>query len=276
MAGKSQHPGILDEIDNFKLFSFAGASGALFGLSVFLLVQLSTVSKVDNSYWNDLPICGPSSLHTNVQSSRTQFARDYVLIRRLLKDPHENFREIRHIYEGNHVYSGAELKTWLGKRTGRTGIFTSSLILNSWDGSIRQEAERIDATRTTNLAVRIYRAMAAEDKAAIEAAFREMHVFLLDELLLAIEQRAGDSPGVIKAFQHARNYFADGIEAHLQLQDFKLGAKATASVNNMSQILSGVSKGAPFSRYAFQQERIQFIRIVEESVLQSHVRYQRL
>jgi len=212
-------------------------------------------------------ICSPGSLHTMVEPPETQLTRDFAAVRVLLKDPGDHFAQVRQVYEGAvHVPKAGRPRVWLAKKSERAAVFKADYQRQPWSGSLQQEADRIDAERGSVLAARIEAGLAAHDRDAVEAAFRQMFAVLLEELLVSIRERLGESVAVGRAFQHVRRYYGVGLEGYLTIQAPAAARSASTALDAMGRALDGLRTAAPLSRERFERERRMFVRTVHEAL----------
>ncbi len=212
-------------------------------------------------------ICSPSSLHTRIEPPETQLTRDFAAVRVLLKDPRDHFAQISRLYEGVvHVPESRGRRVWLAKRSEHAAVFKSVHQRQSRSGSLQREARRIDAERGTALVARIEAGLAADDRNALEAGFREMFAVLLDDLLVSIEERLDEGIVVGRAFAHARRYYSLGLEGYLAVQAPAASRSADTALDAMGRALESLEIGGSSARAWFGRERRIFVRTVYEAV----------
>jgi hypothetical protein len=215
----------------------------------------------------DPAFCSPSSLHTTTEPPETQLTRDYGAIRILLKDPADHFSQIRRVYAGDlHLSVASRAQPAILKRADRAKLFKADYQRISWTGSLRQEAQRIDRERGTNLALTIDQGLQAYDRIKIEAAFREMFAILLDDLLISIQQRLDQSVTVGRALQHARRFYGEGRDAHLSINAPEQAARASFALDAMARAIEELKAGKSSARVWFARERGNFMRAISEGL----------
>jgi hypothetical protein len=212
-------------------------------------------------------ICSPGSLHTMVEPPETQLTRDFAAVRVLLEDTGDHFAQVRRIYEGAlHVPKSGRPRIWLAKRSERAAVFKADYQRQPWSGSLQQEAHRIDTEGGSALAARIEAGLAAAERDAVGAAFRELFAILLEELLDSIQERLGESVAVGRAFQHVRRYYSVGLEGYLTVQAPAASRSAGTALDAMGRALDGLRTAAPLAREWFERERRMFVRTVHEAL----------
>jgi hypothetical protein len=242
----------------------AGVLTALVGLVAIEVAAIA--NRLDGSAVDPI-FCSPSSLHTTPEPPETQLTRDYGAIRILLKDPGDYFSHIRRVYAGElHVSPVARTQPPVLKRADRAKLLKAAYQRTPWSGSLRQEAQRIDRERGTTLALTIDRGLQAHDRVRVEVAFREVFAILLDDLLVSIQQRLGQSVTVGRALQHARQFYGEGLDAHLSINEPEQAARANFALDAMAQAIEDLKAAKPSARDWFARERGNFMRAVNEGL----------
>jgi len=215
----------------------------------------------------DPTFCGSSSFHTTVEPPETQLTRDYAAIRVLLKDPSGPLQHIRQIYTGAfHVPAVIRAPSSLTKKSNRAHLFKADYQRNAWAGSLQIEAERIDREHGTTFTTNIENGLQTGDRASVEAAFRGVFVVLLDDLLKSIEQRLDQTAAVGRTLQHARRYYSESLDAYLSINAASIAARANFALDAMARALDELTAGKSLSRDWFAQERINFMRAINEGL----------
>jgi hypothetical protein len=211
--------------------------------------------------------CSPSALHTTIEPPETQLTRDNAAIRTLLKDPADHFAQIRKIYAGEiHVAASSGAQPALLQRGSHGGLFKPDYQRNPWNGSLRQEVQRLDRERGTALAVAIDDGIAAGDRAKIEAALRRTFAALLDDLLTSIEQKLDTSVNVERTLQHARRYYSEGLDAYLSINAPPQARLASYALDAMTKAAEEVRSGKLPSKEWFAHERANFTQAVNKGL----------
>ena len=242
------------------------SAGVLMILAGLVTIEVVAIADHLDASALDPAFCSPTSLHTT-EPPETQLTRDYRAIRILLKDPADHFSQIRRVYAGDlHVSVAARAQTVILKRADRAKLFKAEYQRISWTGSLRQEAQRIDRERGTTLALTIDQGLQAYDRIKIEAAFREMFAILLDDLLSSIQQRLDQSVTVGRALQHARRFYAEGLDAHLSINAPEQAARASFALDAMARAIEELKAGKSSARVWFARERGNFMRAISEGL----------
>jgi hypothetical protein len=238
----------------------------LVALAAVLAWQLTTLIGVIAPARAAPVFCGPTALHTMDEPPESRLTRDYVVLKLLLLDPADHFAQIHRLYEGSlRAPRSAESGAWLAKRSERGKLFTAATPTAPGFDSLRNEALRLDRELGTSFAPRIEDALARRDRVALDAAFREMFVLLIDELLVSIQLRVTDSAAVARVFQHVRRYYAVSLQAHLAVQSSANSVLAGAALAGMSRELDEVRNGGAFSRKGFGTLRRSFVRSLDDA-----------
>ena len=252
----------------------AGVFAAFLGLASIEL--LAVASRADTAL--DPVFCSPSALHTTVEPPETQLTRDNAAIRILLRDAGDHFAQIRKIYAGEiHVAaSTSSTGSALLQRGSHGGLFKPDYQRNPWNGSLRQEAQRLDLDRGTELAISVDKGIQFGDRDRIEAALRAMFVGLLDDLLLSIEQKLNSSVNVERVLQHARRYYSEGLEAYLSINAPARASRATYALDAMVRAAEDIKTEKSGAKDWFSHERTNFMNAINEGLGARAERAQRL
>lgn len=241
----------------------AGVFAAFLGLAA---IEVFAIARRSDTTFEPV-FCSPSALHTTLDPPETQLTRDNVAIRTLLKDTGDHFGQIRRIYTGEiHVVPSSNARPALLQRGSRGGLFKPYYQRNLWDGSLRQEAERLDIERGTALAVSIDDGIQAGDRAKIEAALRATFAGLLDDLLISIEQKLDTSVNVERTLQHARRYYSEGLDAYLSINATPQANRASYALDAMVKAAEDIRAGKSTAKDWFAHERTNFMRAVNEGL----------
>jgi hypothetical protein len=239
-----------------------GVFTAFLGLAA--IEVLAIASRLDTTF--DPVFCSPSALHTTIEPPETQLTRDNAAIRTLLKDAGDHFAQIRRIYAGE-IHVAASSNTQPAQQRGsRGGLFKPDYQRNPWNGSLRQEAQRLDLERGTALAISIDNGIQARDRVKIEAALRATFAGLLDDLLLSIEQKLNSSVNVERTLQHARRYYSEGLDAYLSINAAPQANRATYALDAMVKAAEDIRAGKLTAKEWFAHERANFMRAVNEGL----------
>ena len=236
-----------------------------FVLALGTILAFAIASRLDAATF-DPAFCGPGSMHTTVEPPQTQLTRDYAAIRILLKDAGDHFAQIRRVYTGELHVAPAFQAVSLVRPPNRAKLFKAEYQRNPWAGSLRQEVQRVDDARGTTWSSNIDVGLQAGDQLMVETAFHEIFAALLDELLLAIQQRLDQSANVGRALHHARRYYSDGLDAHLSINAAAQAARANFSLDAMARAIDDIRLGRASGYDWFARERIKFMRAIREGL----------
>ena len=252
------------------------AAGVFAAFLVLASIEvLATASRSEAAL--DPVFCSPSALHTTVEPPETQLTRDNAAIRILLKDTGDHFAQIRRIYAGEiHIAAPASGASALSQRGSRGGLFKPDYQRNPWSGSLRQEAQRLDLARGTDLAVSVDKGIQAGDRGRIEAALRATFAGLLDDLLLSIEGKLDTSVNVERALQHARRYYSEGLDAYLSINAAAQASRASYALDAMTKAAEDVRAAKSGARDWFSHERTNFVNAIDEGLRTRNQQPQRL
>jgi hypothetical protein len=221
--------------------------------------------------------CSPSALHTTVEPPETQLTRDSAAIRLLLKDVGDHFAQIRKIYTGeSHIAVSINGGSTSLQRGNHNGLFKPDYQRNPWNGSLRQEVQRLDRESGTDLAASIEKGIQTGDRGVVEAALRATFAGLLDDLLIAIESRLDTSANIERALQHARRYYSEGLDAYLSINAAEQARRASYSLDAMVKAAEDVRAEKPGGRDWFSHERVNFANAITEGLAVQIKRPQRL
>jgi hypothetical protein len=242
------------------------SAGVFTGFMALAAIELfANTGRVDATF--DPVFCSPTALHTTIEPPETQLTRDNAAIRTLLKDAGDHFTQIRKIYAGEiHVVASSGAQPASLQRGSRGGLFKPDYQRTPWNGSLRQEAQRLDRERGTALAVSIDDGIAAGDRARIEAALRATFAGLLDDLLLSIEQKLATSANVERTLQHARRYYSEGLDAYLSINAAPQAGRASYALDAMVKAAEDVRAGKLPAKDWFAHERANFMQAVNEGL----------
>ena len=230
-------------------------------LAIALGVQFNVLTDRFAAAATGVALCTTGALHTSEEPPDLPLTRDYALLRVLLKDPTGQFDHMRQIYSGALRAPETEPVTvFLGKRTERLTLAHDSPAPRS----LRAEAERIDRDRGTRIAATIEQGLAEQNRATVEAGFRQMFAVLLDETLSGIQERL-DQPGAARSFQYIRRFYSSGLEAYLALTSPAGSSVASAALDRMRRTLE-VPNVALDAIDRFDRERRRFMQAVREVV----------
>jgi hypothetical protein len=225
----------------------------------------------------DPVFCSPSALHTTVEPPETQLTRDNAAIRLLLRDVGDHFAQIRRIYAGEiHAAASTGGASALLQRGSHSGLFKPDYQRNPWNGSLRQEAQRLDRERGTELAVSVDEGIATGDRDRVEAGLRTMFAGLLDDLLRSIERKLSSSVNVERALAHARRYYSEGLDAYLSINAAPQASRASYALDAMIKAAEDVRAEKSGARDWFSHERINFVNAINEGLAAGSARPQRL
>jgi hypothetical protein len=239
---------------------------SILGLAGLIAVELHALSLQ-----LDVPLdplfCSPSSLHNVAEPPDTPLSRDYVLIRQLLRNPNNQFELIERIYGGAlHAPTALGAPSSALKRADRARLIRPVYHSQTWTGSLREEASRIDAVRGTHLSAGIERGLQDKDAQQVATGLRQLFAMLLDELLQSVEQRVDSSVAVSRGIRYARRYYQDALEAYLTINSPAQAAQASAALEAMSQAGRETDRDRSPVRKLFMRERANFTRAVREGL----------
>jgi hypothetical protein len=215
----------------------------------------------------DVFFCSPSALHTTIEPPETQLTRDNAAIRVLLREAGDHFTQIRKVYDGEvHAPSSANVGSALLQRGSHGGLFKSHYQRNPWTGSLRQEAQRLDLKRGTELAIAIDSGIQSGDRDKIETTLRGVFAGLLDDLLLSIEQKLGSSVNVERALQYARRYYGESLDAYLSINAATQAGRANYALDAMLKAAEDVKAQKTGAFDWFTHERNNFVKAINEGL----------
>ena len=185
----------------------------------------------------------------------------------LLKDPADHFSTDSPSVCGRIAcFSAARAQPSVLKRAERAKLLKAEYQRTPWSGSLRQEVQRIDRERGTTLALTIDRGLQAHDRVKVETTFREVFAILLDDLLFSIQHRLAQSATVGRALQHARRFYAEGLDAHLSINAPEQAARASFALDAMARAIEEFKAGKSSARDWFARERGNFMRAINEGL----------
>jgi hypothetical protein len=242
------------------------AAGVLAAFLTLASIQvLATTSGPGTTL--DPVFCSPSALHTTVEPPETQLTRDNAAVRLLLIDIGDHSTQIRKIYTGEiHVAASSNSGSRSLQRGNHSGLFKPDYQRNPWNGSLRQEAERLDRERGTEFAVSVERSIDAGDREAIEEGLRAIFAGLLGDLLIAIEGRLDTSANIERALQYARGYYSAGLDAYLSINAAEQARRASYSLDAMAKAAEDIRADKPGARVWFTHERLNFVTALSEGL----------
>jgi hypothetical protein len=255
----------LKEGRNYSIIPLA--VGSVFAVFIALAsVKILAVASPSGST-PDAFFCSPSALHTTIEPPETQLTRDNAAIRVLLRDAGDHFAQIRKVYEGEvHAAGSANKGSALLQRGGRGGLFKSHHQRNPWTGSLRQEAQRLDLERGTELAISIDKGIQSSDREKIETALRGVFAGLLDDLLLSIEKKLGPSVNMERALQYARRYYGEGLDAYLSINAATQAGRANYALDAMFKAAEDLKAKKAGAFDWFTHERNNFVKAINEGL----------
>jgi hypothetical protein len=225
----------------------------------------------------DPVFCSPSALHTTVEPPETQLTRDNAAIRLLLRDVGDHFVQIRKLYAGEiHVAASSNGGSTLLQRGSHGGLLKPDYQRNPWSGSLRQEAQRLDRERGTELAASVDTGIDAGNREKIDAGLRAMFAGLLDDLLLSIERKLDSSTNVERALQHVRRYYSEGLDAYLSINAAAQARRASYALDAMIKAAEDVRAEKSGARDWFSHERANFVNAINEGLAARRTGPQRL
>ena len=236
---------------------------------------LATASRSETAL--DPVFCSPSALHTTVEPPETQLTRDNAAIRIFAQRYRRPLRaDPPDLHWGIHVAASAGGASALSQRGSRGGLFKPDYQRNPWNGSLRQEAQRLDLARGTDLAISVDKGIQAGDRSRIEAALRATFAGLLDDLLLSIEEKLDTSVNVERALQHARRYYSEGLDAYLSINASAQASRASYALDAMTKAAEDIRTAKSGARDWFSHERMNFVNAIDEGLRTRTERPQRL
>jgi hypothetical protein len=264
-----------NQADDRSITTPAAISVFVAFLAVASIELLGIASRADTT--PDLVFCSPSALHTTIEPPETQLTRDNAAIRVLLRDAGDHFTQVRKIYAGEiHVAVPTNAGSALLQRGSHSGLFKPDYQRNPWNGSLRQEAQRLDFEHGTTLAVSVDKGIQTGDREGVEAALRAMFAGLLDDLLLSIEQKLSSSVNVERALQHARRYYSEGLDAYLSINTPAQASRASYSLDAMVKAAEDIKADKSGAKDWFSHERTNFMNAIHEALGARAERPQRL
>jgi hypothetical protein len=268
-----KQPEVHQDGRSFAIRATAGVLIALLGLAS--IEVLAVAGRADAT--PDPVFCSPSALHTTVEPPETQLTRDNAAIRVLLKDSGDHFAQIRKIYTGEiHIAASGSTGPALLQRGSHSGLFKPDYQRNPWNGSLRQEAQRLDIERGTRLVDAVDAGIETGDRDRIETALRAMFAGLLDDLLVSIEQKLSSSVNVERTLQHARRYYSEGLDAYLSIHAAAQASRASYALDAMVKAAEDLKAEKPGAKDWFSHERMNFMTAINEGLVPRTGRPERL
>jgi hypothetical protein len=206
--------------------------------------------------------------HKGWEPPETQLTRDTRVLQLLVDDPAGPFELARRVYEGQER---ARLKPigfrrWLTRPNEPGLVFKADYQLERWSGSLRGEAERIDAARGTRLAPRLAAALTAHDRDGARAALREMYGVLVEELLASLWNHLDQPEVATRLYQFVLGYWSVNLESYFNIHHPVAASVARTALEAMSRAIGDAESGAPAAPEAFEKQRTRFLRIIHQAM----------
>ena len=206
--------------------------------------------------------------HKFYEPPENQLTLDYRVVHVLLEQPDVRFEVVRSVYNGEtrlRLKPGG-FRRWL-KRPAEPGlVWKADYQLKRWSGSLKGEVERIDQARETGLAARIDDGFARRDREAVLAAFREVFVVLLEELLGSVGRQLGDAEMMARLYPYVIGYYAVCLQAYLTIHHPSAARATHSALDGMGRAFGDPKAGMPPSPAAFQRHQRRFLRAIKEAV----------
>lgn len=208
--------------------------------------------------------------HKVYEPPENQLTKDARLLHLLIDDPTDRFELARQVYEGEtriRIKPGG-FRKWL-KRSNEPGmVFKANYQLNRWPGSLKEEAERIDQERGTDLAGRLAAGLRERKRDAVAAAMREIFVVLIDDLLESLWERLDDEETAVRLYPYVLSYYSVNLEGYLNIRAPNAATTARTALDAMSRALGDPETGAPPAPESFDKHRQRLLRVLREAVAQ--------
>jgi hypothetical protein len=216
-----------------------------------------------------LPAAAEAHLfHAVFEPRDNQLTKDYRLVVRLVEFPDENFGLAEAVYRGQQRLrlKPGGFRTWLRRPLEPGMVFKADYQLRSWSGSLEAECRRLDRDAGTMLHRRVETALAARNADAVKAAFREMFVQLIRELLDAIEAHLGEPEAPAQLFDFLARYFSVAHEAYLNINDRSRAVVLRSTLEVVERTLGDAGRGMPPAPEVFHQQRARFLRTLGQAL----------
>lgn len=201
----------------------------------------------------------------------TQLTKDYVVLLRLIDFPYERFDLAEQVYHGEQRVrlKPGGFRSWLKRPLEPGMVFKADYQVKRWTGSLESEAQRLDETYGTALQQRIEAGLRARNAEAVRGAFREMFFYLMRELFEALWAHIGEPEAPPRLYNVLSRYFSVSLEAFLNLNYRASYAVIRAVLDAVERTLGDPDRGVPPTPEVFQQQRVRFLRLLEQVLQRS-------
>ena len=192
----------------------------------------------------------------------TQLSKDYAALIRLIDYPYERFESAEQVYRGEQRVrlKPGGFRSWLRRPLEPGMVFKADYQVTRWNGSLEEEARRLDQTYGTTLHQRIEGGLRARNAEAIKVAFREMFFYLIRELFEANWAHLQESEAPAQLYEFLSRYFSVGLESFLNINHRATYVLLRATLDSVSRAFGDPATGAPPAPEVFQQQRTRFLR----------------
>lgn len=210
---------------------------------------------------------GAHLFHSVFEPRDNQLTRDYLVVVRLIDFPQEKFPLAEEVYRGQERVrlKPGGVRSWLHRPSEPGMVFKADYQLHRWAGSLEAECRRLDRAYGTSLHSRIEAALHGRNAEAVKAAFRQMFVYLIRELLNGIDAHLGEPAAAQELYEFASRYFTVAHEAFLNVQDRQSALIVRASLDAAERALGDAARGLPPAPEFFEQQRARVVKTLEQS-----------
>jgi hypothetical protein len=219
-----------------------------------------------------LPGAGEGHLfHKVFELPDTQLTKDYVVLLRLIDFPDERFDLAEQVYRGEQRVrlKPGGFRRWLKRPLEPGMVFKADYQVNRWTGSLESEAQRLDETYGTALHQRVEAGLRARNAEAVRGACREMFFYLMRELFEALSAHLGEPEAPPRLYNVLSRYFSVSLEAFLNLNYRANYVVLRAVLDAVERTLGDPDRGIPPAPEALQQQRVRFLRLLEQVLQRS-------
>jgi hypothetical protein len=201
----------------------------------------------------------------------TQLTKDYIVLLRLIDFPYERFELAEQVYRGEQRIrlKPGGFRSWLKRPLEPGMVFKADYQVNRWGGSLESEAQRLDKTYGTALHQRIEADLRARNAEAVRGAFREMFFYLMRELFEALWVHLGEPEAPPRLYNVLSRYFSVSLEAFLNLNYRASYVVLRTVLDAVERTLGDPDRGVPPAPEVFQQQRVRFLRLLDQVLQRS-------
>lgn len=201
----------------------------------------------------------------------TQLTKDYVVLLRLIDFPYQRFELAEQVYRGEQRVrlKPGGFRSWLKRPLEPGMVFKADYQVKRWTGSLESEAQRLDETYGTALHRRIEAGLRARNAEAVRGAFREMFRYLIRELFEALWMHLGEPEAPPRLYNILSRYFSVSLEAFLNLNYRANSVVLRAVLDAVERTLGDPGRGVPPAPEVFQQQRVRFLRLLDQVLQRS-------